>query len=178
MKFTSTYKNIKRSDALDVDIQKTFQKFESFFDEEIKLHATMSFKGKNDTRKCVEITIKTDGYTYRAESLSDSFHKCVDMDYDKLKKQMRRHKDKMIARKRVTAYENYKSYEDEPKIEEPKEEIVKKKKFKLHFMNPEEATLQMELLGHDFFMFTNGETGDINVVYKRKNGGYGLIEPV
>ena len=175
MKYTSTYKNIKNSSALDVDIKETFDKFEAYFDKDYSCHATVSLKGKGENVKCVEITIKTGKYTFRAESVTDSFHKSIDENFDKIKKQIRRHKDKLLSKKREKIDENA-LFNDVDDVEIETFELIRKKKFKVYPMTPEEASLQMELLGHNFFVFLNAETEDVNVIYKREDGGYGLIE--
>lgn len=176
MKYTSTYKNVKNSAALDVDIQNTFDKFETYFDKDFYCHATVSQKGKGDNIKCVEITIKSGRYTFRAESTTDSFHKSVDENFEKIKKQIRRHKDKLISKKRSGGIDELIGATDNIDLEDEDTLIVRKKSFKVHPMSVEEATMQMDLLDHNFFVFLNEETEEINVVYKRDDGGYGLIE--
>lgn len=171
MKYTATYKNINASKALNENIIETFDKFEDYFDHDFSCHATISNKGKTDENKCVEITITTGKYTFRAESTTNDFYKSVDMNFDKIKKQIRRHKDKLAIRKRETI--RIDNTEDIPEI---KPEIVRNKKFKAYPMSVEEAVMQMDLLGHNFFIFLNEETERINVVYKRNDEGYGLID--
>ena len=175
MKYTSTYKNVKNSSALDTDIQNTFEKFESYFDHDFYCHATVSQKGKGDDIKCVEITIKSGKYTFRAESVTDSFHKSVDEDFEKIKKQIRRHKDKLLSKKLAGGADAFFGAHVED-TEEDNASVVRKKNFKIYPMSVEEASMQMELLNHTFFVFLNAETDEINVVYKRDDGGYGLIE--
>ena len=174
MKYTSTYKNVKNSSALDVDIQNTFEKFETYFDNDFYCHATVSQKGKGDDIKCVEITIRSGKYTFRAESTTNSFHKSVDENFDKIKKQIRRHKDKIVSKKKATNIDELIGVAETEEVEETS--IVRKKNFKIYPMSVEEAVLQMDLLDHNFFVFLNAETDEINVVYKRDDGGYGLIE--
>jgi putative sigma-54 modulation protein len=175
MKYTSNYKNIKSSAALDADIQKTFGKFESYFDKDFICHATISHKGKGSDIKCVEITIRAGKYTFRAESVTDDFHKSVDENFEKIKKQVRRHKDKVLTRKRASG-DNLGFWDETPIEEDENNEIKKAKRFKVMPMSVEEATMQMELLNHTFFVFLNAETDEINVVYKRDDGGFGIIE--
>ena len=176
MKYTSNYKNIKSSAALDADIQKTFGKFESYFDKDFICHATISHKGKGATIKCVEITIRAGKYTFRAESITDDFHKSVDENFEKIKKQIRRHKDKVLTKKRAST-DNLGFWDDAPVEEETTNEIKRAKRFKVMPMSVEEAAMQMELLAHNFYVFLNAETDSVNVVYKRKANTYGLIEP-
>lgn len=175
MKYTSNYKGIKSSSALDTDIQNTFEKFETYFDNDFSCHATVSHKGKGDDIKCVEITIKAGKYTFRAESTTDSFHKSVDENFEKIKKQIRRHKDKLISKKRnrvnIPEEAVFETDEDTTPVK-----VTRNKKFKVAPMSVEEAVLQMDLLDHNFFVFLNADTDEINVVYKRQDGDYGLIE--
>lgn len=174
MKFTSTYKNVRNSDSINANIQETFEKFENYFDGDMYCHATLSKKGRaDDNDKCVEITIRSGKYIFRAESTTDSFYKSIDEDFDKIKKQIRRHKDKLLAKRKTAMVEMDMGEEDGDR--EPLE-ILRKKRFQVHPMSEEEALLQMELLGHKFFVFMNSETEEMNVVYKRNDEGYGLIE--
>ncbi|HEY3375727.1 MAG TPA: ribosome-associated translation inhibitor RaiA [Candidatus Aquicultor sp.] len=130
--------------------------------------------------KTVEVTVFPKGPVLRAKESSNDMYASIDMVVDKLERQVKRYKDK-----------TYKSNKHAPglgelaaarfandEIEEVVPQIVKIKQVSVKPMDPEEATAQMELLGHDFFVFTNADTEEINVVYKRKDNNYGLIEPV
>ena len=174
MKYVSSYKNVKNSAALDVDIQETFEKFSAYFDDDFTCYATVSQKGKGEAIKCVEITIRAGKHTFRAESVTDSFHKSVDANYDKIKKQIRRHKDKLLTLKRQNTWAD--NVSDEVVEEEDVQDIIRKKRFKVYPMTPDEAAMQMDLLSHNFFVFLNAYTSEVNVVYKREDGGYGVIE--
>lgn len=116
------------------------------------------------------------GVIFRAEETSDDLYTSVDLVMDKLMKQMRKHKTKIEKR-----YHKHESIRvaDIPEYEGTRSEskIVKNKSFPIKPMDPEEAVLQMEMLNHDFFVFMNGDTDEVNVVYIRKDGNYGLIEP-
>lgn len=122
-------------------------------------------------RHVVEVTIPLNGMIVRAEESAHDAFASVDLVSEKLERQLEKYKTRMLRRDR-----------QEPKIPKDREEpetgkIVRVKRFAMKPMMPEEAALQMELLGHNFFVFPNGETGVMNVIYKRKDGNYGLIEP-
>ena len=128
----------------------------------------------------MEVTIPLGKTILRAEEKTDSTMGSIEAVIDKLEGQLRKYKTKL--RKRYEAQDSKLKFEafddlDEqaPAVDEPK--IVRTKKFAIKPMSPEEAAMQMDLLEHDFFVFLNAETDDVNVVYRRKNGDYGLIEP-
>ena len=121
----------------------------------------------------VEITVSVDGTFIRVEVEDKDVRNAIDKACNKLEIQIKKHKDK-LKRKLTDSirYEEEEEYEDSPEIK-----IVKSKKFAIKPMSAEEAGLQMDLLGHQFFVFLNADTDDVNVVYKRKDGQFGLIEP-
>jgi putative sigma-54 modulation protein len=167
-------RNIEVTNALKEAMTIKLEKFEKYFRRDIDAKATMSVtKG----RHTVEVTIPLfNGVILRAEESSNDMYVSIDRVVDKLSAQLRKYKTKL--EKRYHANDTIK-YESIPVHEEESQElkIVKTKKFPVKPMDPEEAVLQMEMLGHDFFVFRNGETDEINVVYQRKDGEYGLIEP-
>jgi len=122
----------------------------------------------------VEVTIPLNGLLLRAEDSAQDAFSSVDLVLDKLERQIKKYKTKLLRRDKG----EIKVSDSEPK-EEPAEtgKIVRVKRFAIKPTMPEEAAMQMELLGHDFFVFANGETGAVNVIYRRKDGNYGLIEP-
>ncbi|HHT85190.1 MAG: ribosome hibernation-promoting factor, HPF/YfiA family [Bacillota bacterium] len=122
-------------------------------------------------RYVVEVTIPLNSMIVRAEESGQDAFSSVDLVVEKLERQLEKYKTRLLRRDRP-----------EIKLDQGKQEpetgkIVKVKRFSMKPMSPEEAALQMELLGHDFFVFPNGETGVVNVIYKRKDGNFGLIEP-
>jgi ribosome hibernation promoting factor len=123
-----------------------------------------------------EATIWTKGPTLRAREASSDMKASIDQLVEKLERQVIRYRDK--RRRRATRDDGGGAMEARPVVpDEPGPMIVKSKQFPVKPMTPEEAVLQLELLGHDFFVFQNAETGDVNVLYRRKDGDYGLIEP-
>ena len=123
------------------------------------------------SRYVVEVTIPLNNRIVRAEESAQDAFSSVDLVVEKLERQLEKYKARLLRREKP-----------EPKLDQGKQEpetgrIVRVKRFAMKPMMPEEAALQMELLGHDFFVFANGETGVVNVIYKRKDGNFGLIEP-
>ncbi|MGN1033312.1 MAG: ribosome hibernation-promoting factor, HPF/YfiA family, partial [Intestinibacter sp.] len=139
-------------------------------------------QGARRTRQKVEATIiPINGPIIRAEDSEESLYAAIDVVYDKLNKQLRRYKNKLKGKYQAKGQESirFQNIETDAKEEQSGEfdiVIERHKKFDMKPMSPEEAVLQMELIGHDFYMFRNIDTDEISTVYKRENGGYGLIE--
>ena len=174
MRTISSGRNLDVTDALRDTIQSKLGKLDRFFHKELEAQVTLSVE-KN--RHIIEVTIPFNGSILRAEESTDDMYKSIDGVVDKLIRQFRKQKSKLqnrINRYETIRFENIKDY-DEDNTEEFK--IVRTKKFVIKPMDPEEAVLQMELLDHDFYVFVDAETNDVNVVYRRNDGNYGLIEP-
>ncbi len=176
MKVIITGKNLQVKEDLKNVIEQKLSKYDKYFHSEIEAHATLSHIR---TEQIVEITIPLkNGVTLRAEESSDSMTKSIEVAVDKIARQMRKHKTALEKRYRDTSSIRF---EDIPELEieddNEKIEIVKSKRFAIKPMDPEEAVLQMQMLNHSFFVFLNAETNEVNVVYARKNGKFGLIEP-
>jgi putative sigma-54 modulation protein len=166
-------KNLKASDYLLGIIESKFQKLDKYFKDDIDAHVTLSLeKG----RQSIEATINARGVVFRAEDDSTDIYSGVDKVVDRLAGQMTKYKKKLVKRHKDKGILNF---DDIPDIDVPEEEplaIARRKKFLLHPMSPEEAILQMELIGHTFFVFLNMETDSVGVVYKRNDDSYGLLE--
>ncbi len=174
MKVIITGTNLHVRDELKDAIQKKLDKFDHYFHSEIEAHATFSHV-KN--QQIVELTIPLkNGVIIRAEETSDSMSKSIDSVVDKISRQLKRHKTAL--QKRYRKHDTIR-FEHIPEDDSGDNEIkiVKAKRFSIKPMDPEEAVLQMQMLHHDFFVFLNAETEEVNVVYERKNGQFGLIEP-
>ena len=177
MKLQYNGKNITVTDALRDGAEKKLGRLDKYFDEEVKGNVIFSLE-KN--ARVVEVTIKLpEGAYIRTEQSSDDMYSSIDRAVDGLEAQIRKHKGKMqkryASRGRSIRFENIPEVEPE---QEEKSSIVKVKRFPLRPMDPEEAVLQMELLGHDFFVFIEQDDMDqVAIVYKRQDGNYGLIEP-
>ena len=126
----------------------------------------------------IEVTIPVKGNTIRAEESSTDMYVSIDLVEEIIERQIRRYRKKLIDKKQAALSFSQNFIEEEEEVPYDDEiQIVKTKKFAVKPVNPEEACLQMEMLGHNFYVFLNSETDQVNVVYKRKNGTYGLIEP-
>lgn len=174
MKFIISGKNFEVTDSLRQRVNKKLGKLEKFFSPATEAHVTMSVE-KN--RHIIEVTISASGLTLRAEVENDDMYACIDRAVDILEGQIRKNKTRLEKRfhNEMFKAENFTS---ELSVEEEEEfRVVRTKRFAIKPMTVEEAILQMNLLGHAFFMFSNSESGEVNVVYRRKDGNYGLIEP-
>lgn len=171
MKFSISGKNISLTDALKDTVEKKLGKLSKYFNPDIEAHVTLSVQ-KNNQR--VEVTIPFNGIILRGEVSTDDMYSSIDDVADKIEKQIIKHKTK-LERKIHEGSMRFSSIPYEPEEDELK--IVRTKKFSIKPMDVEEALLQMDLLGHEFYVFKNSESNEVNVVYKRKDGNYGLIEP-
>ena len=175
MKFIITSKNVKVRYYLKETIEKKFQKLDKYFADDIDVNVRLSAE-KNWEK--MEATIRIKGTVFRAEAKGDAAYDCIEKVVDKLATQMSRFKDRLV--KKHKGQPGLK-FEEWPEVAEqqdaaPEIKIVKDKKFNIEALTPEEAIVQMELIGHNFFMFINSETKAVNVVYKRDGGDYGLLE--
>jgi len=172
MKIIITSKNFNASDHLKETIEKKFDKLNKYFSKDIVANVMVSSeRGKQK----LEATINASGMIFRAEEGAIDVYEAIDRVVEKLSTQMSRFKTKL--QKKHKDNKEF-SFTDIPEYEGEHEEIkvVKTKKIELEPMSPEEAIMQMELLNHTFFVFLNIESDSINVVYKRKNNDYGLLE--
>ena len=169
-------KNVEVTDALKEVTEKKLSKLEKYFQESISGNVTFSTQKNNKT---IEVTIDIPGTIIRAEETSDDMYASIDKSVDVLERQIRKYKTRLQKKYKegqTIRFENVVPLQQEEE-ENDKPNIVRTKRFSVKPMNSEEAILQMELLGHNFFVFRDGETDQIGVIYKRKDGDYGLIEP-
>ena len=166
-------KNIELTQALKDIVQKKISKLEKYFDVEVDAKATLSVQ-KNIQK--IEVTIPFNGVILRCEESTDDMYKSIDLVEDKLERQIRKQKTK-LSRKHNGSVRFAAIEESAAGQEEEEGSLVKVKKFGVKPMNSEEAILQMDLLGHNFFVYQDAESSKVNVVYKRKDGNYGLLEP-
>lgn len=167
-------KNIEITEALKERVTKKVGKLDKFFSNDTEAHVTLSVQ---KARQIVEVTISFNGIVLRAEESNDDMYTSIDKTIDLLERQIRKNKTRLSRRLHDNDFriDNVKFPEE---IQEEKEfKIVRSKRFAIKPMDVEEAILQMNLLGHEFFMFYNADSRQVNVVYKRKDGNYGLIEP-
>lgn len=175
MKLTFTGKNIDVTNSLKEVTTSKLSKLDKYFDKDVEGDVTFSVERN---WSILEITITLPGTILRAEERTDDMYASIDKAVDVLDRQIRKYKTKLQNRYKsgdTIRFENVMPLKKDE--EEDKPSIVRTKRFGMKPMNAEEAVLQMELLRHNFFVFLDGETDEVNVVYKRKDGNYGLIEP-
>lgn len=173
MRFMMYGKNIEVTEGLKVAVEEKISKLERYFTEDTEIHVTFSVE--RDMQK-IEVTIPMKGNIVRAEEESMDMYASIDMVEETIERQLRRYKNKLVDQKQG-AMSLSKAFLEEETEDEDEIKIVRTKRFAMKPMDVEEACIQMELLGHSFFVFRNAETDEVNVVYKRKGNTYGLIEP-
>ena len=175
MNYIISGKNIDVTDGLRDAIYDKLGRLEKFFNEDTNVQVTFSVEKE---RQKIEVTIPMKGHIIRAEQVSDDMYVSIDMVVEIIERQVTRYKKKIIDKEQDAAYFNNRFLEEEADIaDEDEVKIIRSKKFAVKPMYPEDACIQMELLGHSFYVFRNAETDEVNVVYKRKGNTYGLIEP-
>lgn len=170
MKYTIRGEKLEVTDAIKDYAMEKLDKMEKYFDnpEEVSIKVLFSVRGREQK---VEVTINSKNYDLRAEVSHSDMYAAVDLAIDKLENQMRKFKSKLMSYDRVQIL-----YDFDEEVEEEIEEVVKRKKIFLKPMDEEEAILQMELLGHTFYVYKDMKTDKVNVLYKRYDGTYGVIE--
>jgi len=174
MELTVRGKNLEITDALHSYVEKHTGKVQRYFDKPIKINVLLRIS--NMTKTC-EVTVFVDGVILRGVEKSDDMYKSIDLVFDKIERQIHKYKTRLAKRFKEKEVLNKQFVtEKETAQQETEFEIVKQKKFHINPMSTEEAILQMNLLGHNFFMFFDSEADTMAVVYKREDGKYGLIE--
>ncbi|WP_066712056.1 ribosome hibernation-promoting factor, HPF/YfiA family [Clostridium sp. Marseille-P299] len=173
MRYIISGKNIDVTEGLKGAIYEKIGKLEKYFTPETELHITLSVE---KDRQKIEVTIPVKGNIIRAEQVSNDMYVSIDMVEEIIERQLRKYKNKLIDQKQASINFNQ-AFIDDDNTEDESINIKRVKKFAMKPMDTEEACVQMELLGHSFFVFRNAETDEVNVVYKRKGNSYGLIEP-
>jgi len=177
MKVTTQGNGIHIGQRLEEKIESKLSKFEKHFGEEGNFNIKIVPERE---LKRVELTLRLQNRVFRAEARDEEILTAVDRTIDKLESQIRRQKTRI--EKQIRDYSYVKEYlKDIPdgsdEIQEEEKKIIKRKSFELVPMSSDDAVLQMEMLGHSFLVYLDAETGNVCVVYKRKDGHYGLIEP-
>ena len=173
MKITISGKNIDVTEGLKAAVNEKLGKLEKYFTPDTNVIVTLSVEKE---RQKIEVTIPVKGNIIRSEQVSNDMYVSIDLVEEGIERQLRKYKNK-IADKQQEAGNFQKEYLEHDYLEDEDIQIIRTKKFGMKPMYPEDACVQMELLGHTFFVFRNAETDEVNVVYKRKNNTYGLIEP-
>ena len=164
---------IKVTAAIQEYIETKLSKLDKYFKEvDVEANVLIRIKGKE---QIIEVTIPYDKYTLRSEERRDDLYAAIDIVIDKLEGQIRKTKTKL--KKQVKKNDDFFNFDYELTKEETKEsKIVKRKTLEMKPMDEEEAILELELLGHDFFIYKDVHTNEVNILYKRRDGNYGIIE--
>ena len=176
MKYTIIGKNIEVTEGLKASVQDKLGRLEKFFADDTDVYVTFSVEKE---RQKIEVTIPMPKHIIRAEQASDDMYVSIDLVEEIIERQLKKYKRKLTDSRYDGAEFFNQDYLDNDYADEDEIKIIRSKKFDMKPMYPEDACIQMELLGHDFYVFINAETEKINVVYKRKGASntYGLIEP-
>ena len=162
---------IKVTSAIQDYIETKLSRLDKYFKSaDVDASVLIRVKGKE---QAIEVTIPYDKYTLRSEERRDDLYAAIDLVIDKLEGQIRKNKTKL--KKQIKKSEEFFNFEIANE-DDQENKIVKRKSFEMKPMSEEEAILELELLGHDFYIFKDAKTNDINVLYKRKDGNYGIIE--
>lgn len=173
MKFIIVGKNIELTPGLKGAVEDKLSKLDKYFNPDTEVHVTLSVEKE---RQKIEVTIPVKGNIIRSEQVSNDMYVSIDLVEEVIERQLKKYRKKIVDKKQSAGAFSQAFIET---VEEQDDEIkiVRSKKFDIKPMYPEDACIQMELLGHSFYVFCNAETDQVNVVYKRKGDTYGLIEP-
>ena len=173
MKFVFTDKKVTLPDSIHAYAEKKVGKLDRFFKEDAT--ATITFSVEKERLNQVEITIRSSGTIFRVSESTSDMHASIDAAVTTLERQIRKNKTRLAKRLRTEGFPPPAPADDFEVAEEKEFPIVRTKRFSVKPMSPEEAILQMNLLDHSFFVFRSSEDDGLSIVYRRKNGGYGLI---
>ena len=173
MKFIISGKNMDITEALRSAVEDKLSKLEKYFTSETEVHVTLSVE---KDRQKIEVTIPVKGNIIRSEQVSNDMYVSIDLVEEIIERQLKKYKNKIIDKHQSAG--NFKQeFIEKEYVDDEEIQIVRSKKFDIKPMYPEDACIQMELLGHNFYVFVNAETDQVNVVYKRKGSTYGIMEP-
>lgn len=180
MQLIITGKNMNVSSRTEDFVRRKMERLDRHLTEPVEARVELSSENTKDVnqRQIVQVTLTNNGTTIRAQERAADLKVAVDMVVDKLNKQIRRYKGKQVRKRRVNAAQTAPVAVLEEDESEWEGQIVRRKRFKTPPMSPEEAIDQMELLGHSFFIFQNQDDEALNVVYRRTDGNYGVLEPL
>jgi putative sigma-54 modulation protein len=182
MRLSVKGKNLDVSDAIKSYAEEKIAKIDPQLHEltEVEIELTVEKNPSIAANQIAEATIRTKGPTLRAREASPDMRASIDQLTEKVLRQVREYRERRNGRKlsrQNGAPDSVPAGGVQVETDDLESQIVKMKQFPVKPMSPEEAVLQLELVGHDFFVFVNADSGEVNVVYRRNNGGYGLIEP-
>lgn len=173
MRITITGRNIELTEGLKAAVEDKLSKLEKYFTPDTDVNVTLSVEKE---RQKIEVTIPVKGNIIRSEQVSNDMYVSIDLVEEVIERQLKKYKKKIISKQQNVESFKKEFIEKETDVDD-EIKIIRTKKFDMKPMYPEDACVQMELLGHDFFVFCNAETENVCVVYKRKGNTYGLIEP-
>ena len=177
MKINITGKNIELTDGLKTAVNDKLSKLDKYFTDDTAVNVTLSVE---KDRQKIEVTIPIKGQIIRSEQVSNDMYVSIDLVEEVIERQLRKYRTKLVSKQNEPKeffQEDFIEEDDNDDEEDSQIKIKRTKHFGIKPMYPEDACVQMELLGHDFFVFRNAETDEVNVVYKRRGNTYGLIEP-
>lgn len=174
MQYTFNGKNIEVTNGMKNAVYEKIGKLERYFMPDTEVHVTMAVE-RNNIHK-IEITIPVKGSIIRAEEQSEDMYSSIDLVQDVLERQVKKYRSKITGLRSNRDGDKANNMESDD-IDDDSIKIKRVKKFAVKPMDPEEACIQMDMLGHSFYVFRNSETNEVNVVYKRHDDSYGLIEP-
>ena len=172
MRFIITGRNIDITEGLKAAVEEKLGKLDRFFAPETEVNVTLSVEKE---RQKIEVTIPVKGNIIRSEQVSSDMYVSIDLVEEVIERQLKKYKNKIVDKQQNAAAFAQEFVDKDYDDDEVK--IIRTKRFGIKPMDPEEACVQMELLGHNFYVFFNAETEEVNVVYKRKGNTFGLIEP-
>ena len=173
MRFIIVGRNIEVTPGIRSAVEEKIGKLDKYFNPDTEVHVTLSVE---KDRQKIEVTIPVKGSIIRSEQVSTDMYVSIDLVEEVIERQLKKYKNKLITKHQSGAAFSQ-AFVENDYMDEEEVKIVRTKKFDIKPMYPEDACIQMELLGHSFFVFCNAETDQVNVVYKRKGDTYGLIEP-
>lgn len=173
MKIIISGKNIDVTEGLRTAVQDKIGKLERYFTPETEVQVTLSVE---KDRQKIEVTIPVKGNIIRSEQVSSDMYVSIDLVEEVIERQLKKYKNKLVDQQQASSFFKQ-EYIEKDYMDDEEVKIIRTKRFDIKPMYPEDACVQMELLGHSFYVFCNAETEQVNVVYKRKGNTYGLIEP-
>ena len=174
MRIKITGRNIELTEGLKAAVEDKLNKLEKYFTPDTEVNVTLSVEKE---RQKVEVTIPMKGSYIRSEQVSSDMYVSIDLVEEVIERQLKKYRTKLVTKQQNAAAVFKQDFLDEKSEDDEEIKIIRTKKFDMKPMYPEDACVEMELLGHDFFVFVNAEDDNVNVVYKRKGNTYGLIEP-
>ena len=174
MRIKITGRNIELTEGLKAAVEDKLNKLEKYFTPDTEVNVTLSVEKE---RQKVEVTIPMKGSYIRSEQVSSDMYVSIDLVEEVIERQLKKYRTKLVTKQQNAAAVFKQDFLDEKSEDDEEIKIIRTKKFDMKPMYPEEACVQMELLGHNFYVFFKSETEEVNVVYKRKGNTYGLIEP-